>query len=270
MRFTQLLVLLSVLASAEVALAEDPDGGVPPPTDPVIQPVDPAQDPNAVPVEGEPYEPGADPYAQPAPDPNAGAQPVPVVEEESAETGRGVQYGLHVVVPIYLLNHDGMDLNVGIGAQGRIGWEFGSGLSTELSIGVMYNGARDGTYDETLAGAPVTVTWEGYGLTTIWIGLGLRYAFLNPTAFVPFIGAGLMLPIWSNAFRNAAGGVTSEGDAVVSFGFNGLVGVQLEVSTQVGIEVGAQINYAIAPGWDQIYAAPELWLTPFAGVTLYF
>lgn len=268
MRITSFLIITGVLAATSVARAEDPDGGVPPPVDagmPVTEPTD-----STAPPPSEPYDPSVDPNAQPAPAP--APQPVPVVEEETAETGRGIQYGVHLVVPVYLLKHEGMDLNVGIGAQGRIGWEFGSGLSVELALGIMYNGARDGSYPESdpFTGDPVTVTWEGYGLTTIWVGLGLRYAILNPTAFVPFIGAGLMLPIWSNAFRDAFGGVSSEGDAVVSFGFNVLAGVQLEVSTNVGIELGAQLNYAIAPGWDQIYASPEMWLTPFAGVTLYF
>ncbi len=283
MRITPIVTLCLVnvslaTAAASVARAEDPlppDGPQQPTNEPVMQPADQPVDPNAPPA-GEPYEPGAQPYdqgAQPQPDPNAGAQPVPVVEqeEETAETGRGIQYGAHLVVPIFVLQHQDMDLNVGIGVQGRIGWEFGSGLSAELSLGIMYNGARDGAYDEVdSAGTPVTVSWEGYGLTTIWVGLGIRYAFLNPTAVVPFIGAGILVPIWSNAFRTSAGTVASEGDAVVSFGFDGVVGVQLEVSNNVGIEAGVQLNYTFAPTWDQIYASPEMWLSPFVGVTLYF
>jgi hypothetical protein len=55
----------------------------------------------------------------------------------------------------------------------------------------------------------------------------------------------------------------------VTFGANGNLGVQIEISPYIGIEAGAQINWNVDPGTD-IAARPVLWLSPFVGGTLYF
>lgn len=251
-------VLLLVLGSVSVAHAEDPNAPPPDQTGtPVMQPTDGQQ-----PVYQDQQQPQPvyqDQQQQPVyQDPQQ--QPVEVVEEEeSAETGRGIQYGAHLVLPIFLAdNNTDLDPGIGIGVQGRIGWEFGAGLSVELAIGIMYN-----------PGSSSDPGYTGYGLTDIWLGGGLRYSFLNETAIVPFIGAGLGVNLWSDTFTDAAGVTRSTGQSVPTFGVNGTVGVQIEISPEIGLEGGAQINWTSDPGTD-IAVRPTLWLSPFLGGTLYF
>lgn len=174
-----------------------------------------------------------------------GSPEAPEVEPTPAEEGRGVQYGAHLVVPFWVTNAvPGDNLRPGVGVQGRIGWEFPRGLSAELIVGYMWNRVqvRDGPDPD---------------LEDIWVGVGGRYAFLNPTAFVPFVGVGAQVNFW----RTGADRIED------TFGFNATVGGIFEVSEKAALEVGIIAN--LSTEGDQ-FNGPEAYLSPFAGGTLYF
>lgn len=211
--------------------------------------------------------PGADPDAspppppeerQPKPEPPAeqrsgprvvehGSPEVEVEQEVTPEQGRGVQYGAHLVVPLWVTEpFPGQDVSPGLGVQGRIGWEFPKGLSTELIVGYMLNRVD------------LTAMDEDVDLTNVWVGAGARYALLNPSAFVPFLGLGLQLDFWD----------TGGGDNLSTVGFNGTVGAIFEVTAKVGIEVGVVAN--VSTEGDAGFDGAQVYLSPFAGGTLYF
>jgi len=182
------------------------------------------------------------------------AQPEPAPEEQSGVHGRGIEYGGHLVVPIFFDS----DLNLlpGFGAQGRIGWEFPGGLTTELNIGAMYNLFTSDVAD--LAGTS--------GISDLWVGAGARFAFYNPSALVPFIGAGVALNFW-NVCKSDDATTVCAGESAITFGFNGLAGVAYEISPFIAIEGGVQVNYSLK---GQAFNDNQLYLTPFLGGTLYY
>ena len=132
---------------------------------------------------------------------SAGARAqVVVVEEEDVPqeaivergyvhgVGRGIQYGAHVISPIYLMAMDrggggGESLGPGPGAglHGRVGWEFPSGFTVELYGGFAFN---------ALDVVPGEVADRGHVLSQADLGIGLRYMFFNETAVVPFVQLG--------------------------------------------------------------------------------
>jgi len=230
-----------VLAFAGTAHAEPPLGEAPA-AQPVAQPV---------------AQPTAQPVAQPAAQPvYAEQQPVqqqPV--EQAPRQGRGIEYGGHIIVPIWLTEPSQMDIPIavspGIGIQGRIGWEFPGGLTTELNVGGMVNALVD--YDETV--------------NNVWLGLGARYAFFNPSAFVPFIGAGIKLNFWEFCDAEVGGVGACDAERQLTFGFQGLVGAAFELSPFLALEGGVQVD-ATLPG--NVFDETQIYLSPFAGATLYY
>lgn len=180
-------------------------------------------------------------------------QPQPVAPTE--RVGRGLEYGAHLVIPVWLTN-DFYELGVGVGFQGRVGWEFGA-FTLEGNLGYM--------------ASPVNGDWDLL-ISDLWLGGGARYSFFNPSALVPFVGVGVALNVWTSSYSDVYGTVTSS-DSEVTLGFNGLVGLAYEISVDAAIEIGAQVNYTLA---GQTFFCDvggscegQLWLTPFAGVTLY-
>jgi opacity protein-like surface antigen len=202
-------------------------------------------------------------------------QPAPV-EEQTAEQGRGIQYGAHVLFPFYVTNPiatadvdygDGVPVpsdiyaGFGLGIQGRVGWEFGYGFSAEVNLGILFNLLTAESFDGFDSGSVDAV------LTTFWVGAGLRYAFLNPSAFVPFLGAGVSLNFWDLCADDEAVCETN----VIGVVPNAVVGFAFEISPWAAIEAGLQANLAI--GASEAFsddADLEVYLTPFAGGTLYY
>jgi hypothetical protein len=196
-------------------------------------------------------------------------------QEETAEQGRGVQYGAHVLFPFYVTNPltiaevdyggpiETSEVNggFGLGLQGRIGWEFGYGFSVEANIGILFNLLNAQSLESSLSGPADQVLW------TFWIGAGLRYAFLNPSAFVPFVGIGLSLNFWD---------LCADADAVCETNVigvvpNATVGFAFEISPWAAIEAGLTANMGL--GADAAFGDAgdvEVYLTPFAGGTLYY
>lgn len=210
---------------------------------------------------------------------------VQVVEQapEGTETraaGRGIEYGAHLVVPIPLHGVFSDDLGAGIGIHGRIGWELPSGFSLEANIGYMYMSVRDYDLGEV----------DGDdGFNMLYAGIGGRFAFLNPSAIVPFIGAGLGVNLFyvgtETGFRGRSGqhycgsdfSCTLAGmEGAGTFGgvgllANGSVGVIYEVTAQAAIEAGVQYNVLVASGaFDEARQPNGGYLTIFAGGTLYY
>lgn len=167
--------------------------------------------------------------------------------------GRGVQYGLHVVVPVYLTKataatrYDAERLSPGIGLQGRGGWEFPGGWSTELTVGVSRN-----AYSET----------SDRGVGNLWLSAGLRYTFMNPTALLPFVGSALQLNLWSDCDE-----VACAGDAA-SVGGQVNAGLMFEISRWFALEAGLAANLA-GPGNFPRFDGWQFFLWPMVGVTLF-
>lgn len=229
-----------LLALASSARAEPPPSGAPAPAPspaPSSAPAPVPPEPTATPVYVEPTAP-SQPEPEPAPQP-------------SADEGRGIQYGVYGVVPYFF---DGaMSLGPGYGFQFRIGWEFPSGLSFEFGWQIIF------------ASGHTPITREDVDLLSHYTTLGLRYAFLNPSALVPFIGAGAALSYW---FFDPAG---EGGTGAITV--NGAAGFIYEVSAQLGVELGLQLDYTLSGDvgyFQDDYAGPQLWMAPFVGATLYY
>jgi hypothetical protein len=206
---------------------------------------------------------------QPMGDPNAQyqQQQQPVQEQpatEQAQQGRGIEYGGYLFVPIFLTNPTGTDFvttNPGIGLMGRIGWEFGSGFTAEATIGGQWNSL-------SVEFAGVTATGS---FTNFFVGAGIRYSFLNASALVPFVGAGLQLNFWG-VDRTDDGTVSTTNDSL-AFGFNGMVGLAYELSADLAIEAGARIDFTTAGSTDgggTFFDGGQAYLSPFVGATLYY
>ncbi len=265
------LVALLLLSSAavfgpELAQAQEQPPVMQQPTaQPVAQPTaQPMAQPTAQPMAQPTAQPVVQQPGQPAPgQQQGGVQVIDQSQAQTAPTSRGLEYGAHLIVPIFLASNSDVGLSPGIGIQGRIGWEFPGGFTTELNIGAMVNGSSADWVDAS--GASV----GGYSMTNLWLGAGVRYAFLNPSAFVPFVGAGIVLNFFNDAIT--VGGITdSSGSSVITFGANALVGFAYELSRYIALEGGVQINYTIPPTSSEIAAQPEVWLSPFLGGTLYY
>jgi len=184
-------------------------------------------------------------------------QQQPVMEEqtsnEQAQQGRGIEYGGYLTVPIFVgPNADAIGL--GVGLLGRIGWEFGSGFTAELNIGVQYNSAvlRD-------SGG----VFNG-GITNISLGAGLRYSFLNASALVPFLGLGIQANLWGVDY----GGGESYNDSL-AFGVNALAGLAYELSADLAIEAGLRWDLSTKDSRG-FFGAAQSYISPFVGATLYY
>lgn len=227
------LAALVVMALVSVARAEPP-------------PVRPAPSP-PIPTERRPVEPQpVFVHTAPAPAP-APVQHEPVPAAETAEEGRGVQYGLYAIVPWFF--DRSLDLGPGIGAQLRVGWEFPGGAQIELGWQLFW-------------ASGVTPDDEPLRLFGHYYTLGFRWAFLNPSALVPMVGVGVALSYWSFSPPNGETGALT---------LNGLVGFTYELSARVGFEIGVQLDYTLEGkvGWFA-ETGPQLWMAPFAGITLYY
>ena len=238
-----------VLALTGTALAEDPTQpppGQPPPGDPAYQ--------------QQPYQ-QQPPPGDPAYQQQQGG--VPVVEQQQPQVppdqrpSRGLEYGGHIIFPIYLGTVNVFDMSPGIGIQGRIGWEFGA-VTTELNIGGQVNGIANAVEDASL--------------NNVWVGAGIRYSFFNPSALVPFAGAGLTLNFWGITVCDDMACLESD-TREVTLSFNGLVGAAWELSPEIAIEFILQYNYSL-PGnaFTDEDGDPQgiSWLSPGIGGTLYF
>ncbi|GAB5542479.1 MAG: hypothetical protein RLO52_13425 [Sandaracinaceae bacterium] len=201
--------------------------------------------------------------------PRADAQ-VYVVEESQAEEqvvergyvqgqGRGIQYGAHLVSPIYVTDirrgvggSEILGAGGGIGVQGRIGWEFPMGFTLEAIGGLAANGVDTLGMDDRSA---VLLRFD--------VGLGARYMIFNATAFVPFIQVQAGLRFYN--FEWTVGGGETDGELTLPLG--GAIGAQIELTPFFGLEFGCAVDYSVTPGdW---FAEGFVAVTPFAGVTLY-
>ncbi len=201
----------------------------------------------------------------------ASAQVEVVEESESTQVvergyvrgqGRGVQYGAHLVSPVYLssVTPSGatradapVPVGGGFGLLARIGWEFPSGITLEVLGGFAANGVdtRGNAMSDVLMRADV--------------GAGLRYMFFNETAFVPFVQLGGTVRWHFFDFVRAGNVEHASGDP--TFAVHGAVGFQIELSPFFGIEAGCLVEWT---AWGSTFEEPGyVSITPFAGVTLY-
>jgi hypothetical protein len=243
------VVLALVLSPTVVARAEGPQPGQPVIVDPNAQ-QQVIADPNAQ-------------YAQP--------QPQPVTDASGnveAQQGRGIEYGAYLMVPIFLTNpagtgpgSDARTVSPGIGVVGRIGWEFGAGFTAELTLGVQAN---------NVSGEALGVSGSAT-ITNAFGGAGFRYSFLNASALVPFLGAGLQLNFWGG--DDISDGTVSTTNDFLAFGVNGIAGLAYELSVDLALEAGVRADFTTQPrnaDGDAFFEGGQLMLSPFLGATLYY
>jgi hypothetical protein len=175
--------------------------------------------------------------------------------------GRGVQYGAHLISPVYVtsVQAEGTPLRVdaGLGIQARIGWEFPSGFTIEVQGGLAVNAVPEADLEMSNA------------FTRGEVGVAARYMFFNDTAFVPFIEVGGALRWFFFDWRTGPGeeGVQTAGERENLTGaVKGAVGAQIELSPYFGIELGCAVDYTFA---GAIFTDGIVSVTPFVGVTLY-
>lgn len=172
--------------------------------------------------------------------------------------GRGLQYGAHLISPVYLTtveSPEGYDLRQGggFGLWARIGWELPFGFTIEVLGGIAANGVDTAMLDTS------NVFMRGD------LGAGVRWMIFNDTAFVPFIQIGGTLRwfffdwlLADETERAVAGELTGA--------IHAAAGAQIELSPYFGIEFGVAVDYTFAA---EIFAEGLVSLMPFAGVTLY-
>lgn len=207
--------------------------------------------------------------------PSTAAAQVQVVEEDQVPEaqvvergyvrgqGRGIQYGAHLISPVYLTTvappagGAPLDVSGGLGLHGRVGWEFPSGFTVEVFGGFAANGVwRPDAFADEMSSA----------FTRVEVGAGLRYMFINDTAFVPFVQVGASFRWFWFDYVDAANDVQAI-DAELTGAVHGAVGFQIELSPYFGIELGCAVDYT---AWADIFAEPGIVsIMPFAGVTLY-
>lgn len=219
-------------------------------------------------------------YVQPVQQQPIQQQQQPVMQQQqqqpvqTARQGRGLEYGAHLLVPIFLSNPvaditdtvtgtrvGGADAGFGLGGQFRVGWEFGSGLTVELNLGGAFNGMTG-----ELADSGIAVELDS-NLLMGWFGAGVRYAFINPSALVPFVGGGIS--VYAVDFCSTETSACSS-DATgfnATFSANVLAGIIYEISPFVGLEAGVQGTVVFS---NDVFVETELLLSPFVGVTLYY
>lgn len=197
---------------------------------------------------------------------------VVVVEQEQASAqivergyvrgqGRGIQYGAHLVSPIYVSTVEPargrpLDVSAGLGVLGRIGWEFPSGFTLEVFGGLAANGVTRPPGRDDLSDA----------LLRAELGGGLRYMFFNDTALVPFVQVGASFRWFWFDYLDPANMPRSV-HAEITGALHGAVGFQIELTPFFGIEAGCAVDYA---AWADIFAEPGVVsVMPFLGVTLY-
>jgi hypothetical protein len=243
------VVLALVFSPAVVAQAEGPQPAQP------VQPV--IVDPNTQQqVMADPNAQYGQVQAQPAPDASANAQ---------AQQGRGIEYGAYLMVPIFMTtpHENTTSVEPGLGLVGRIGWEFGGGLTLEGMIGGHVNNATIVDRDD----AELTNTF-----TNVFVGGGIRYSFLNPSALVPFLGAGLQLNLWGASLDIEGDSIPQEND-YVALGASAVAGLAYEVSADLAIEGGLRADFTTLPRnpfGTSVFDRGQLMLSPFLGATLYY
>lgn len=177
---------------------------------------------------------------------------VQVVEETNpAQQGRGLEYGGSLFVPVWT-GVPADSWNPGLGLDLRAGWELGRGLSIDGHVGFTYNGERGASaYGSSLQG--------------VYLGAGLRYAFLNRSSLVPFLQAGLQFNMWS---YSACSSCKSTYDTY-NFGAYGGLGLIVEVNQNMSIDFGMNAMGALGSA-KGFFTAHDLVLQPFIGASLYY
>ncbi len=275
-----LVVSIACFAWAGTAAAEPPPGGyqenqpvqyydpnAPPPAQqqPPVQQYDQNGQPIQYDQSGQPvqYDQSGQPIqydqsGQPVQPYPQQQQPAPV--EQTAEQGRGLQYGATVFAPMWLGKINDQ-IAPGIGIQGRVGWEVGSGLSLELGVGAMVNPDSGFYYDGSL--------------TNIFVTGGVRYGFLNPSALVPFLQGGVQINLFRSCYEDAFGTIICPDYADdVTAGFTAGGGLIWEISQNAALEGGVNVTGTTAGTVLDLPAPDEtefwLYLSPFLGFTLYY
>ncbi|MFK7991012.1 MAG: hypothetical protein AB8I08_33640 [Sandaracinaceae bacterium] len=187
-----------------------------------------------------------------------------VVERGEVRQGRGTLLGLYLVSPLYpteLRRADDPDSGAsfsstlpvshpGVGLGLRGGWEFPVGLALELFLEFAAH------YVDNDAPASNAMVQAG-------VGGSARFLFFNPSAIVPFVQ--LSLAGRAIGFDWAIGpDVTSAEGA--TFDIGGGVGVQIEMSSELGVEFGVNVTALLPIAY---FADTALVISPFAGVVAY-
>ncbi len=216
----------------------------------------------AAPVSAQTTAPGSETAPETGSEPSGETTEAPDVHTVRAESGRGLVYGAHLVVPIALTDVRRAGggatlpmLNPGAGLLVRLGWELPAGFSIEAQGGFALH-----VVDHPSCAAMECPRRQ---LTRIDARLAARYAFLNGSGFTPFVELGAGARILTFDFGDGL----DEPSPAASFAAHAGAGIQLEPAPFVAVELGLVVDYLVPI--EPLDAPGILGLTPFAGVTLY-
>ncbi len=183
------------------------------------------------------------PYIQPTQQQNATARP--------ANKPRPAQLSVYLRVPIALNDalDDSRQMGGGVGLAARFGWDLGI-VVPEFHLG-------GSLHFVSLDNAVTDV--EPNLFTNVWVAGGARLQLLNRSRFVPFASAGIRVNFWS-----VADGLTRS--LSPSFGLIGKVGVMLEISMRIALEVMADFHVS----FSDLFDSPASFIAPMAGMTFFF
>lgn len=182
------------------------------------------------------------PYIQPNQQQNTSARTV--------KKPRPAQLSVYLRVPFALGDAlpDARQFGGGFGIAARFGWDLGIVVPEFHLGGSLHFVSLDNT----------ATTEEANLFTNLWVAGGARLQLLNRSRFVPFVSAGVRVNFW-----NVAGTAT---EISPSLGLIGKVGLMIELSMRIALEVMADFHVSFSSYFD----GPASFIAPMAGLTFFF
>ncbi len=140
------------------------------------------------------------------------------------------------------------EAKAGFGIHGRFGWELGM-LVLEGAIGWKILAVR-------------STSTASLNLQDLWGGLGARLQFLNRSRVVPYVSAAFVLN-----FLSVVAAETARTDYEFNPGVQAAVGLAIELSRNLGVEVGVSGDFIFPVG--SVLDSVQVTLQPWVGMTLY-
>lgn len=181
-----------------------------------------------------------------------GSQQVAVEQqpEQQPEQQRGLfQSGISLDIPVFVTDTEWY--LPGVGVRGRWAIEFGYFVpEIEVGYGIMFTQNVVNEYFE-----PIDFH------TNLWFAGGLRIQFLNASSILPWVSAGVDFDFltWQDADTYD-----------FQFGVHAAGGATIEITSQIGIDVGLEVR-ALVPVADHFIEKDiQLILYPKAGITYFY
>ncbi|MCB9707490.1 MAG: hypothetical protein H6714_01700 [Myxococcales bacterium] len=174
------------------------------------------------------------------------------------EDDRFGQISAYLGMPIWL-SSAGDVLTTGFSFEGRFGFDLGY-VVPELGFGTQVNWFDDNA-----------VTRNNDSLSAFWLTMGVRFQWLNPSFFTPFISGAVDMNWWHTTGDSTTVCdfyyCTVEDNRRFAPGFSGRLGVALQVHPRFALEMGLRLAMTFE---GSMFSHPESWLSPFFGGSFYF